>query len=70
MLSIELDPAIEKRLVALALRTGRTENQCARELIESNIEDLEDRYLAESRLAKGQKPLTSAEMRAKLGLDD
>ena len=46
MLSIRLNPDIERRLSELAKRTGRTKTYYARELIEGNIEDLEDRYLA------------------------
>ena len=70
MLSIRLDPTIERRLSELAKRTGRTKTYYARELIEGNIEDLEDRYLAEARLEKRRRPLTSRQVRKELGLDD
>ncbi len=70
MLSIRLDPDIERRLSELAKRTGRTKTFYARELIEGNIEDLEDRYLAEGRLEKRRTPLTSGQVRKELGLDD
>ena len=56
MLSIELDPEIEKRLLELAKRTGQSESACARELIEEHIDDLEDRYAAELRLEKRRLP--------------
>ena len=69
MLSIRLDPGTERRLNELAKRTGRTKSYYARELIESNIEDLEDRYLAEARLEKRRPSLTSAQVRKELGLD-
>ena len=69
MLSIRLDPDIEKRLSKLARRTGRTKSYYARELIEGNIEDLEDRYLAEARLEKRRPSLTSRQVRKELGLD-
>ncbi|MGH9344136.1 MAG: type II toxin-antitoxin system RelB family antitoxin [Terriglobia bacterium] len=69
MLSIRLDPDIEKRLSQLAERTGRTKSYYARELIETNIEDLEDRYLAEARLEKRRSPFTSRQVRKELGLD-
>ncbi len=69
MLSIRLDPDIERRLSELAKRTGRTKTYYARELIESNIEDLEDRYLAEARLEKRRSPLTSRRVRRELGLE-
>jgi RHH-type rel operon transcriptional repressor/antitoxin RelB len=68
MPSIRLDPDIERRLDELASRTGRTKSYYARELIESDIEDLEDRYLAEARLEKRRRPLTSRRVRKQLGL--
>ena len=52
MLSIRLNPEIDRRLSEIARRTGRTKSYYVRELIESNIEDLEDRYLAEARLER------------------
>jgi RHH-type rel operon transcriptional repressor/antitoxin RelB len=69
MLSIRLDPDIEKRLSELAKRTGRTKSYYARELIETHIEDLEDRYLAEARLEKRGQTFTSRQVRKELGLD-
>ena len=69
MLSIRLDPDIEKRLSELAKRTGRTRSYYARELIEGNLEDLEDRYLAEARLEKRRPSLTSRQVRKQLGLE-
>ena len=70
MLSIRLDPEIERRLSVLAQRTGRTKSYYARELIEGNLEDLEDRYLAEARLEKRRPALSSLRVRKELGLDD
>jgi len=69
MLSIRLDPDIERRLSVLAKRTGRTKSYYARELIEGSIEDLEDRYLAEARLEKRRPSLTSRQVRKELGLE-
>jgi RHH-type rel operon transcriptional repressor/antitoxin RelB len=70
MLSLRLSPEIERRLTELARRTGRPKSYYARELIEGNLEDLEDRYLAEARLEKRRPPLTSRQVRRELGLDD
>jgi RHH-type rel operon transcriptional repressor/antitoxin RelB len=70
MLSIRLDPEIERRLSELAQRTGRTKSYYVREFIEGNLEDLEDRYLAEARLEKRRPALTSRQVRKELGLDD
>ena len=68
MLSIRLDPEVERRLDALAKLTGRTKSFYARELIEGHLEDLEDRYLAEARLEKRRPALTSRRVRKQLGL--
>ena len=68
MLSLRLDPDVERRLDELARKTGRTKSFYARELIEENLEDLEDRYLAEARLEKRRTPLTSRQVRKELGL--
>jgi RHH-type transcriptional regulator, rel operon repressor / antitoxin RelB len=69
MVTVRLDPDIERRLSELARRTGRTKSDYARELIEGNIEDLEDRYLAESRIENRRAPLTSRQVRKELGLE-
>jgi RHH-type rel operon transcriptional repressor/antitoxin RelB len=67
MLSIQLDPEIERRLSELAKRSGKTEADYARELIEDDIEDI---YTAEARLADPQPTLTLDQVRKELGLDD
>jgi len=54
MLALRLPPEIEKRLDALAKRTGRTKSFYAREAILEKIEDLEDRYTA---LERARDPL-------------
>jgi predicted DNA-binding protein len=53
----------------LAKRFGQTEDKCARELIEEHIDDLEDRYRAESRLKEQQPALTIQQVRNELGLE-
>ncbi len=74
MLAIRLPPEIEKRLEALAKRTGRTKTWYAREAILSHIEDLEDIYLAEKALAairEGRsRTYTLEEVEHSLGLDN
>ena len=68
MLSVRLKPELEERLSRLAKQTGRTKTFYASQLIEENIDDLEDRYLAESRLEKRGKTFSSADARKHLGL--
>jgi RHH-type transcriptional regulator, rel operon repressor / antitoxin RelB len=51
MLAIRLPEEIEKRLDALAKETGRTKSFYVREAILEHLDDLEDVYLAEQRLA-------------------
>jgi predicted DNA-binding protein len=67
MLSIELDPEIERRLSELAKRCGKTKADFARELLEDDIDDI---YKAEARLADPQPTLTLDQVRKELGLDD
>jgi RHH-type rel operon transcriptional repressor/antitoxin RelB len=52
MLAIRLPEDLEKRLENLAKRTGRTKTFYARQAIEQHLDDLEDLYLAEQRLAE------------------
>jgi RHH-type rel operon transcriptional repressor/antitoxin RelB len=51
MLAIRLPAEIEKRLDALAKETGRTKSFYVREAILEHLDDLEDLYIAEQRLA-------------------
>ena len=69
MLSVPLNPDIERRLSELSRRTGRSESDFARELIEGNIEDLEDRYLAEKTIEEGGPRLSGERVRKELGLE-
>lgn len=50
MLALRLPPDLERRLDELARKTGRTKSFYAREALIGHIEDLEDYYLAESRV--------------------
>ncbi|MEX0841041.1 MAG: TraY domain-containing protein [Xanthobacteraceae bacterium] len=58
MLALRLPPEIEKRLDALAKKTGRTKSFYAREAILRQIEDIEDDYVARRRLAGGGPRVT------------
>lgn len=51
MLALRLPPEIENRLDKLAKLTGRSKSYYAREAILQHLDDLEDIYLAEERLA-------------------
>jgi RHH-type rel operon transcriptional repressor/antitoxin RelB len=51
MLAIRLPEEIEKRLDALAKETGRTKSFYVREAILEHLDDLEDIFIAEKRLA-------------------
>lgn len=57
-ISIRLTPDIEQRLAHLADATGRSKSFYLRKLIEDNLDDLEDVYLAErvlERLRSGEE---------------
>ena len=74
MLAIRLEPEIEKRLAALAKKTGRTKTFYARQAILEHLEDLEDTYLAEKRWNEfkigDQKTVSLAEMMKQHGVED
>ena len=53
MLALRLPPDIEKRLDALAKKTGRTKSFYAREAIMRHLEDIEDQQLASARVKRG-----------------
>jgi RHH-type transcriptional regulator, rel operon repressor / antitoxin RelB len=71
MLALRLPPEIERRLEALARKTGRSKSFYAREAILEHLEDLEDTYLAEEALAEhfssGGRPLSMAEVLERYG---
>ena len=74
MLALRLPPEIEERLDALAKLTGRTKSYYAREAISAHLDNLEDIYLSEQRLAdihagrSDSSPLS--DVMAQYGLDD
>lgn len=72
MLAVRLSGETERRLEALAERTGRTKTFYAREAIEAHLDDLEDFYLAEERLKTFREgdAIPLATLKAELGLDD
>lgn len=69
-LTVRLNPDIEKRLTQLAKLTGRTKSYYARALIEANIEDIEDMYLAEMALADPRPSISHEQVRKELGLEN
>lgn len=72
MLAVRLDADVERRLDALAARTGRTKTFYAREAIEAHLDDLEDFYLAEERLRdfRDGDAIPLSTLKAELGLGD
>jgi len=68
MLTIRLDPEIEKRLRALGKKNRRTKTFYARVVIIEHPEDMEAVYLAEERPATLAGTLSMKEMRNALGL--
>ncbi len=72
--SIRLAPETEARLDALAARTGRTKSYYLRQIIEDNIGDMEDYYLAveiSERIRRGEeKTYPLEDVMRDLGLDD
>jgi RHH-type rel operon transcriptional repressor/antitoxin RelB len=72
MLAVRIDTDTEKRLEALAARTGRTKTFYAREAILAHLDDLEDFYLAEERMKdfRSEEAIPLADLKAELGLGD
>jgi RHH-type rel operon transcriptional repressor/antitoxin RelB len=68
MLSIHLEPEIEKRLELLAQKTGRTAACYAREAILEHLEEIEDTFLAKERLENPGKTYSQQEVKRELGL--
>jgi len=71
--TIRLNPEIEQRLDFLALETGRSKAFYLRKIIEDNISDLEDYYLASNTLkrvrAGKEEILSDQDVRKELGLE-
>lgn len=58
MLALRFPPEIERRLDALAKKTGRSKSYHAREAILRQIEDIEDTHLARRRRRRGGSRVT------------
>lgn len=71
MLAVRLDTGTEKRLEALAAKTGRTKTFYAREAILAHLDDLEDFYLAEARMKdfRSDDAISLADLKAELALN-
>lgn len=71
MLALRIDTETEKRLEALAAKTGRTKTFYAREAILAHLDDLEDFYLAEARMKdfRSEDAIPLADLKAELGLE-
>ena len=74
MLALRLPEEIERRLAALAKRTGRSKSFYAREAILEHLDDLEAEYLSDQvmkRVQEGQEQTyTLDELERELGLAD
>jgi RHH-type transcriptional regulator, rel operon repressor / antitoxin RelB len=74
MLAIELPDDIAQRLESLAKATGRSKESYLQEAIAEYLDDLEDLYLAEQRLADIQAgragTVSLAEVERDLGMAD
>ncbi len=52
LFTLDLPSDIEKRLLVLAMHTGRTVQYCAREAILEYIDEVEERFLAIDRISE------------------
>lgn len=69
MLAIRLPEEIERRLAALAAKTGRTKTFYAKEAILEHLDDMEDKYLAVTRLENPAKRYSLEEMEQDLDVE-
>ena len=69
MLAIRISHDIENRLQQLAQKTGRTKTYYAKEAILRFLEDMEDEYLALSRLETPTKRWTLEELEQGIDLE-
>lgn len=69
MLAIRISHDIESRLQHLAQKTGRTKTYYAREALMRFLEDMEDEYLALSRLETPTKRWTLDELEQGVDLE-
>ncbi|MCL1079456.1 TraY domain-containing protein [Parashewanella spongiae] len=70
MLSLRLSDSIEQRLNQLAETTGRTKSFYAKEAIAKYLDEMEDKYIAISRLENPAPRVSMADVEKELGLDD
>ena len=74
MLAIRLPEGIEERLDVLAKETGRTKTFYVREAILEHLDDMEDVYLAEKRLADirvgNSKPIPLKDVMKRYEMED
>jgi len=69
MLAIRLPEEIENRLTELAQKTGRTKTFYAKEAILEHLDEIENKYLAISRLETSGKRWTLEEVEQELDLE-
>lgn len=69
MIAIRLPNDIEKRLDALAKKTGRTKTYYVREAVIDHLEELEDIYLSLARLEKPAKRWSLDDLENEIDLD-
>jgi RHH-type rel operon transcriptional repressor/antitoxin RelB len=70
MLSLRLSDDVESRLTQLAETTGRTKTFYAKEAINRYLDEMEDTYIAVSRVEKPGKRISMEDVEAELGLED
>ncbi|MBP9727126.1 MAG: TraY domain-containing protein [Gammaproteobacteria bacterium] len=70
MLAVRLPDDVEKRLNALAQKTGRTKTYYVREAVVDHIDDLEETYLALERLEKPAKRWSLEDLEQEIDLEN
>ena len=69
-MNVAIPEAIHKKISQLALRLGKTEDDCVMEALQEWIEDREDYLVAAERLKNPGRRLTTEEVERELELAD
>ena len=70
LMAVRLPERVDRRLNALAKKTHRSKSFYVRKVIEDHLDDLEDYYLAISRLEDRQPSVSIDDVEHDLDLDD
>jgi RHH-type transcriptional regulator, rel operon repressor / antitoxin RelB len=69
VLSVRLEPEVERRLATLAKVTGRTKSFSVREAVLAHLDEMEDRFIAIERLERRAPRVSLEELERELEME-